>query len=117
MPKPLEFYLAGGYAKEIIEEEAPGGKIYVARIISMPGCLAQSVDPTDAKEKLDQLLVPYIQSRLERGADIPEPDLPVGSMWTSVMIHAGGTAQALKPPGDVGMTIDSEDDQLKVAMA
>ena len=98
MPKPLEFYLAGGYAKEIIEEEAPGGKIYVARIISMPGCLAQSGDPTDAKEKLDQLLAPYIQSRLERGADIPEPDLPVGLMWTSVMIRSsGGTAQALKP--------------------
>ena len=117
MPKPLEFYLAGEYAREIIEEKAPGGTIYVARIISMPGCLAQSDDPTHAKEKLDQLLVPYIQSRLERGADIPEPDLPMGSMWTSIMIHAGGTAQVLKPPADVGMTIDSENDQLKVAMA
>ena len=117
MPKPLEFYLAGEYAKEIIEEEAPGGTIYVARIISMPGCLAQRGDPTDAKEKLDQLLAPYIQSRLERGADIPEPDLPVGLMWTSVMIHAGGTALALKPPADVGMTIDSENDQLVVAMS
>ena len=116
MPKPLEFYLAGEYAKEIIEEGAPEGTIYVARIISMPGCLAQSDDRTDAEEKLDQLLVPYIQSRLERGADIPEPDLPAGSMWTSVIIHAGGTAQALKPPADVGMTIDSDNDQLMVAM-
>ena len=116
MPKPLEFYLAGEYAREIIEEEAPGGTIYVARIISMPGCLAQSDDPEDAKGKLNQLLVSYIQSRLERGADIPEPDLPAGSMWTSVIIHAGGTAQALKPPADVGMTMDSEDDQLMVAV-
>ena len=117
MPKPLEFYLAGGYAKEIIEEEAPGGTIYVARIISMPGCLAQSDDRTDAQEKLEQLLVPYIQSRLERGADIPEPDLPAGSVWTSVTILAGGTAQTLKPPADAGMTIESENELLEVAVA
>ena len=98
MPKPLQYYLAGGYAREIIEEEAPGGTIFVARIISMPGCLAQSDDRTDAEEKLNQLLIPYIQSRLERGADVPEPDLPVGSNWTSVTISSGS---GMDPPGSM----------------
>ena len=115
MPKTLEFYLAGGYSTEIIVEDGPERPIYVARIISMPGCLAQSHDPTDARQKLVQFQESYIRSRYERGADIPNPDLTEGLDSTTFTTQTGGVATMFVPVMDVGLTVESDDDELKVA--
>ena len=115
MPKPLEFYLAGGYSTEIIVEAGPERPIYIARIICMPGCLAQSDDPTDARQKLAQFLSSYIRSRYERGADIPDPDLSEGLDSTTFTTQTGGIATLFVPAIDAGLTVESEDDELRVA--
>lgn len=80
MTQPLDVYLKGGYVVDVLEEEAPGdgGKIYVAYIRAMPGCLAQGASPDEAKGRLDDIKSEYIQHRHERGAPLPEPDFDVG---------------------------------------
>lgn len=72
--KPLEYYLDGIYETEIIEEDAPDGTIYVARLKAYPRCLAQAANPDVALSRLAHFKEVMIRSRYERGVPPPEPD-------------------------------------------
>lgn len=78
--KPLSHYLEGSYQVEAIEERLPGGgSMWAARIAAMPRCVAQGATMETAIASLESVFPEYVTARHERGAPIPEPDLPEGT--------------------------------------
>ncbi len=78
-----------GYAREVVHETLPNGKpAYVARVLAMPGLLAQEDTAEAALASLDRVAGRYMEILVERGVRIPAPDLPdwIGSLtvyWSS----------------------------------
>lgn len=78
--KSLTHYLHGSYQVEAIEERLPsGGSIWAARIAAMQRCVAQGPTMEAAVNSLESIFPVYVTARFERGAPIPEPDLPEGT--------------------------------------
>ncbi|MQA86051.1 MAG: hypothetical protein GEV03_15835 [Streptosporangiales bacterium] len=73
-----EDYLAVPYVLEMESVEGPDGDwVRRAEYPELPGCLAEAHSTLAAVEKLEELRVQYILTRLERGESIPVPRPPL----------------------------------------
>ena len=72
--KEAERLAAGGYNVQFIKDETTSGQpIYVAISPELEGCIAQGETIDDALASLHKARVDYIQSLLEDGLPVPEP--------------------------------------------
>lgn len=76
MRHPIEFYLNGRYAIEVITEDLPIGHqpVVVARYRNMPGCMAQAGSRDAAVAGLQRATEPYIRALYAAGIPLPDPD-------------------------------------------
>lgn len=107
--KPLEHYLDGSYQIEVIPEGTPNGPIFLARLKSMPTCSAQGSTQEDALTALEYIRKAHITRRHERGAEIPDPDLPQDQRVITRTVQGGGSALVLV---DVPFTAAPDDNIL-----
>ena len=74
MKKDLSYYLSLRYHIVIKKDFDYDGKgYYVAEIPDLPGCRVESKTAEEALEKIQEAKRAWIEVRLERGLDIPEP--------------------------------------------
>lgn len=98
MSHPLQHYLDGGYQIEAVEEPTPNGpSIWAARISAMPSCVAQGATREEAVKSLEEVFPRYVRARFERGAEIPEPDLPGGMTAVVYRVVQDRTADDHRP--------------------
>lgn len=102
MSNDLTNYLSGGYVIEVTSERTSDtDRVVVARYQKMPGCIAHGTNEEEAVAKLEAMRRAYIKARLERGADVPEPDFEA-STFSSVMEHRSQSVsehgEELTPP-------------------
>lgn len=66
-----------GYSVLVALDEVSdtGHRIYLARALDLPGCLAQGYTPQEARESLSEVITDYIESLIEDGLPVPEPRL------------------------------------------
>lgn len=56
----------------------PNDKIYVASVPELPGCMAHGATKEQALKEIETAKELWIETALEDGQPIPEPDLLVG---------------------------------------
>ena len=93
--KQLKHYLDGSYQIEVVPEATPTRPIFLARIKSMPQCSAQGFTQDEAVRALEHIRRVHITRKFERGAQIPEPDLPKNQVIITRTVQGGGSATRL----------------------
>lgn len=70
MTKSLEDYLKLPYSIELIPDE---DGVWFAQIPLLPGCMTQGDSREDALHMLDEAKMLWLETALEEGIEIPEP--------------------------------------------
>ena len=71
--RPLDDYMSLPYTIEIYHDDSDGQEGYVARVAELPGCITQADSLADLDEMLQDAMRAWIESALEDGQPIPEP--------------------------------------------
>ncbi len=71
MNKSLDYYLSLRYAIELIPDE---DGFWFAQIPLLPGCMTQGSSREEALEMLDEAKELWLETALDRGIPIPEPE-------------------------------------------
>ena len=111
--KPLAYYLDGSYEIAVLPEGTPNGLIFLARLKSMPTCSAQGSTEQEALAALEYIRRAHITRRHERGAEIPDPDLPQDQGVITRTVQGGGSARVLV---DVAFTATPDDMLVKMVV-
>lgn len=73
--KGIEYYLSMPYTIEI--QPSPEGG-YGARVVELPGCISQGMTLLEAVEMIEDAKRAWLESALEEGISIPEPETAPG---------------------------------------
>lgn len=66
---------ARNYSVEVLEDQTSSGEtIYLAKNPQLYGCMAQGASQEEAIESLEEARIDYIQSLLEDGLEVPNPE-------------------------------------------
>jgi predicted RNase H-like HicB family nuclease len=71
MDKSLEYYLSLPYPIELIPDE---DGFWFAQIPLLPGCMTEGSSREEALEMLDEAKELWLETALDRGIHIPEPE-------------------------------------------
>jgi antitoxin HicB len=72
MNKSLDYYLSLPYSIELIPDE---DGFWFAQIPLLPGCMTQGSSREEALEMLDEAKELWLETALDRGIPIPEPEI------------------------------------------
>ncbi len=72
MAKDLEYYSKLPYTI-VLERYDDQGTYWVARVLELPYCLIHGDTPEEAIKEIQEVKMEWIESNLERGLPIPEP--------------------------------------------
>jgi HD-GYP domain-containing protein (c-di-GMP phosphodiesterase class II) len=70
-PKTVDYYLKLNYRIAIYRDEEGD---YIAEVEGLPGCIADGNSPAEAYDRIRQAMRSWIESRLEAGLEIYEPE-------------------------------------------
>ncbi len=70
MNKSLDYYLGLLYSIELIPDE---DGVWFAQIPLLPGCMTQGDSREEALHLLDEAKIIWLETALEEGIEIPEP--------------------------------------------
>ena len=76
--KDVVYYLSLPYTI-IMRSDEEGD--FIARIHEMPGCLAHGSDANNALENLREIQEMWIEERLSKGQEVPEPEQDGSAEW------------------------------------
>ena len=71
---PVTDHLRKPYHIEVVRDESEEGYVgWVARVIELPGCLAQGRSFGEAAERIQEAMAVYIEDMVDSGEPVPEP--------------------------------------------
>lgn len=73
MLKKLNYYMTLPYTIDVVYEESGEAPPYVARILELPGCIAQGRSHNEAVRELREAQALFVEAMLESHVPIPEP--------------------------------------------
>lgn len=80
--KDVAYYRRLPYTRRVeLRTDNPEGPYYLAYLQEMPGLRIDGSTPEEALLKLDQTFDDWIESMLELGDEIPEPEQWPGQLW------------------------------------
>ncbi len=73
MLKKLNYYRTLSYMIDVVYEKSEKAPPYVARILELPGCIAQGRSHNEAVRELREAQALFVEAMLEGHVPIPEP--------------------------------------------
>ncbi len=73
MLKNINYYMTIPYTIDVVYDKSGKAPPYVARILELPGCMAQGRNHNDAVRELREAQPLFIEAMLENHVPIPEP--------------------------------------------
>ena len=73
MLKTLNYYMTLPYTIDVVYAKSGKAPPYVARILELPGCMAQGRNHNEAVRELREAQALFIETMLESHLPIPEP--------------------------------------------
>ena len=74
--KDLEYYLNLSYPVQLSRESDDGDEYWFAEIRQLPGCMSDGANPDEALQNLEDAKRLWIETQIEDGYEVPEPDHP-----------------------------------------
>lgn len=71
--KTVDEYMALPYHVWMVRDDTDGEPAWVVGVDELPGCLSQGDTPAEAAEMIQEAMEAWIETRIERGWDIPLP--------------------------------------------
>ncbi len=84
MLKTPNYYMTLPYTIDVVYEESGKAPPYVARILELPGCMAQGRSHNEAVRELREAQALFVEAMLESRVPIPEPAYTSESAVTKV---------------------------------
>lgn len=75
MGKDLEYYSKLPYTITVEEADDNGSTYFIARVKELPHCLITGSTVEEARWEIRGVMLDWIQSNLNRGLPIPEPEV------------------------------------------
>jgi antitoxin HicB len=75
LDKDLDYFMGLNYPYSVEEIEEDGKKIFSLSITDLPGCGAEGETIEEGRAKLEEAKEAWIQTALDAGLPIPEPDI------------------------------------------
>lgn len=72
----VDEYMRRSYHLWMVRDEDESGTAWVAGVTELPGCLTQGESPEEAAAMLQDAMRGWLESALDAGFPIPEPDEP-----------------------------------------
>ena len=89
----VDYYMALPYAINVVPEQCTDGSLcYRAYHPELPGCMSHGTTPEEAIENLSEARQLYIETLLEKGLSVPEPQRTLTStsyqaaIWINVPV-------------------------------
>ena len=74
----LEYYLNLSYPVQISRQSDDDDEYWFAEIPQLPGCMSDGPNPDEALKNLEDAKRLWIETHIEDGYEVPEPDSPSG---------------------------------------
>ncbi len=74
--KDLEYYLNLSYPVQLSHQSDGGDEYWFAEILQLPGCMSDGYNPNEALQNLEDAKRLWIETQIEDGYEVPEPDHP-----------------------------------------
>lgn len=84
MLKKLNYYMTIPYTIDVVYEKSGKAPPYVARILELPGCIAQGRSHNEAVRELREAQALFVEAMLESHVPIPEPAYTAEATVTKV---------------------------------
>ena len=72
--KDLEYYLNLSYPVQLSRQSDDGDEYWFAEISLLPGCMSDGSDPNEALQNLEDAKRLWIETQIEDGYEVPEPE-------------------------------------------
>ncbi len=74
--KDLEYYLNLSYPVQLSHQSDDDDEYWFAEIPQLPGCMSDGPNPNEALQNLEDAKRLWIETQIEDGYEVPEPDHP-----------------------------------------
>lgn len=75
LDKDLDFFMGLNYPYSVAEIDEDGKKIFSLAVTDLPGCGSEGETIEEARARLEEAKEAWIQTALDAGLPIPEPDI------------------------------------------
>ena len=85
--KDMEYYLNLSYPVQLSRQSDDGDGYWFAEILELPGCMSDGSNPSEALQNLEDAKRLWIETQIEDGYEVPEPENNTRQLQTTHPPH------------------------------